>query len=764
MNETIKKAFERGNLILVLGAGSSMSSLDGIGRELPSGGRLAEELASEFGLSYSTETLGQVYASAKRRNASAVDRFLEARFTGCTPSDEYNILAKYPWTRIYTLNIDDAFDTALRRHSGQRVKIRYRNDQIEDQDQTLIRMDYVKLNGCATRMEDGLIFSEKEYAKGMAEPPQWYQELGRDYYRNVFIFIGTTLNEPLFKHQVERYQLKRGSESAVAYLLIPKMTDIEKDNILDYNIYHLPNTLTDLVEWLEVNYPKGVDLLDVAKKRNPFLSILLQKKTREEQIEYTDLFKEVFLVGAGMRTDFPAIARGQVRKFYKGFKPEWEDIVHDVPARLESTEKFIAILEEWISDNEFKVGALVGQAGSGKNTLLKQAAYCLAQKIDIKIYYIDAPHNYFKGLLYELERGNEPYLLFCSRISDYHNEISDVVTSGKLINGKIIGGESKRVWENRIAHRLEFSRTFEIGLISRDDAKLILEKLEKYGPWTRLSHMSRQDRIKEVFAKSKRQLLIGLLEATMGRGFEDIIEKDYSALTNEEEKKFVVLTGLGTMHRYHLSETIAQRALENFGISGDVYELVKKTTDIISLVDGHLVARHPVYIRYLFENVVEKSLLKEAIISLLRAYVPYGAPVIKKAPKNEAELFKNLINHKFLSQLLNSNFDLVIGVYKSFEKFFEVDGLYWNQYGLALRDFSRQDDAYDKLKIACDAHSHPHTEHALAQQELILALNCDSKERAMRFLQTAIPRLERLSAVIESDEYLPDCHLIRRTY
>ncbi|MCS5515015.1 hypothetical protein NWF32_04520 [Pseudomonas qingdaonensis] len=74
--------------------------------------------------------------------------------------------------------------------------------------------------------------------------------------------------------------------------------------------------------------------------------------------------------------------------------------------------------------------------------------------------------------------------------------------------------------------------------IHHKDAKKILLKLEQYGSWTRLARMSEAERTKELVNRSKKQLLIALLEATLGRGFERIIEEEYSAIKSEEEKFF----------------------------------------------------------------------------------------------------------------------------------------------------------------------------------------------------------------------------------
>jgi len=88
------------------------------------GPTLAAELAAEAGLDYADEGLDEVYAAAKHDLGSRLNSFLEQRLRHCKASKSLCELARYPWARIYTLNIDDALEDALRQFSSQRVAVR----------------------------------------------------------------------------------------------------------------------------------------------------------------------------------------------------------------------------------------------------------------------------------------------------------------------------------------------------------------------------------------------------------------------------------------------------------------------------------------------------------------------------------------------------------------------------------------------------------------------------------------------------------------
>lgn len=239
MTPEIKTAIQSGKLILLLGAGASCSSIGKDGKPLKDGTALAQLLADEAALPYQGESLAATYSAAKRKLGDGVNRLLERCYKHTKPSPAYNVIAQYPWPRIYTLNIDDALETALLRSSQQDIDIRHRNDRVSDLDPFFERLDYVKLNGSVTRLSDGVIFSPQEYGAASASPPLWYEELSQDFFRFTFLFIGTRLAEPIFYHQIERYRRASLAREGRSFVLTGEATEIEKGSLADLNLEHI---------------------------------------------------------------------------------------------------------------------------------------------------------------------------------------------------------------------------------------------------------------------------------------------------------------------------------------------------------------------------------------------------------------------------------------------------------------------------------------------------------------------------------------------
>jgi hypothetical protein len=231
------------------------------------------------------------------------------------------MLASYSWARVYTINIDDAFDEALSECSPQNVNIRVNTQWVSEQDKTYQELDYVKLNGCIKHPELGFIFSAKEYAAGSADSSAWYKQVAFDYYSYQFIFIGTKLDEPLFQHMLELYRKGTMQNPRRGYAIIPSATDIEKDDLDDFNIEHISATLSDFVDWLQREFPEPLKPIILNASRNPHVASFL-KLTSGKQEKAIEVLCNVEPVDRNtLNTGYFKLETGE-RYFYKGFKPD----------------------------------------------------------------------------------------------------------------------------------------------------------------------------------------------------------------------------------------------------------------------------------------------------------------------------------------------------------------------------------------------------------------------------------------------------------
>lgn len=753
MNDQLKAAILDGRVILFLGAGASIGSTNSLGENPPLGGQMAERIAQKVGWSYQDEPLSTVYAAARSTIGSELDNLLVANYRNVKPSAAYIAISKYPWARIYTTNIDDALESALN-SSSQRVNVKNRNDRVEDKDQLFSRLEYIYLNGSARRLEEGFVFSPEEYGKASATQPRWYEEIASDYLQCTFVFIGSTLAEPVFYHQVERYKERAGISAPLSYVILPHATEIQVAGFDSYGLKYISGTLDNFTEWLDKEFDSPPTSTDIAKNRNPELRALLSKTSLAEQLKYAELLQDVTVVSRdSLVASAPAFTLGTIRPFYKGFKPSWRDLLDSVPAQLE---RFSEILDSLQDSRSKSLFAIIGAAGSGKSTVLKWLALALSD-LGRRVYFIERGAHNLGEVIAALDAANDhSYFLFFDRLDQVKSDLKYALPKAR--KAIVVGAESQNVWHNRLAGDFGGPNTdiAELREISENDVVLILHKLQQFGSWTRLSQMSLRERKRELFIRSKRQLLIGLMETTTGFGFEEIILRDFQSIGSDEDRLFFLVTCIATMHRADLSESMAARALSHFTFATSPKASSARLQGLVECRRERYVARHPSYARKIVESIADKNLIFSSATALLSSFTVYRHPVVKSLDKNDAQLFKSVINHRFLTDIFRGDQVEILKFYSQFEKFFESDGLFWLQYGLSMRSFGRHAEAYELLQTAYTAYPHDHTTHALAQQKMILASSEDIHPPLARsHLQDAIKLLEKLDDILESDDTYP---------
>lgn len=748
MNEIIKKAFENGRLVILLGAGASFSSKTREYKNIPLAFELSTLLSEEVGLPYDGESLSEVYQAAVTIiGLPRVVEILSKYFKNTIPSEEYKSLIKLPLTRVYTLNIDDCFERAFNSvhslSSSRSLDIFRNNDPLKEVDQFFHRTDLIKLNGDILNPKDGFIFSEQEYAQGSSKEPLWYSELARDFSRNVFLFIGSKLKEPLMWHQIEKYKARTGLDTGFSYVLTPDtLSTIQELSLNNYKVKHIQGTMSDFIEWFNITYPNGYTPKQIITSQRPELQGLIDNSFE------VSLFDKVMPVSISSLSLLDAREESGIREFYKGFKPTWADIVLNIPADLIRTNKFKEII---INDYKYNdLGSLYlikGSAGSGKSTALKQIALSLSKETDYPVYYLDENKHDFIELIKLLDEKNEnsPYFLCLERLGYFYRQLLEIFKIGS--KAIFIAAENSRILQKKLPNSFYqfIKRDIDLSEIEYADVPNILEKIEKYGSWLRLSRMSEQQRINELYKKSRQQLLIGLLEVTSGLGFHEIIKNDFISITDESERYLIVLAGIATLQNTVSSEITISRALESLKLNNDVEKLCNNLVDIVHLNRKYEIStRHRLYIENLFTQHISLDVIENAIIAYISAFTVYPFPIITHLNSSESMVYKYLVNAKSLLKLLNKEKGRILNVYQKFEKKLEQEGLFLMQYGLALRMFDEHKSAYQMLQQASIAYPNSaHIEHALAVQLLILCFN-SPKETAAYYLEKAVTILNTL--------------------
>lgn len=739
MNIQIKNAIENGRLIILLGAGASFGCTNKQGKNPPLGFELGNILSKEIGIDIQDgDNLSEIYLASKDILGNQLISLLEKYYKHCTASNDYKEIIKYPFPRIYTLNIDDSFEKAANESSRfSNFNVYRRNDRIKDFDASYESTSLIKLNGDINVPSEGFIFSPTEYAEGSANEPIWYKELANDFHRYTFLFIGTKLDEPLFNHVVEKYKLKYKGSSPKSFLLTKSISKIKETTLKAKNIEYIQGGINNFTEWLKINFPNGITSNDVLRKSRPEL--------------FSNTDNVVVVNRANFSLEYENKEHG-INDFYRGFKPTWQDIINGVPADLTETLN----LAQKVIHKTSRLFLILGPAGSGKTTALKQISLYTADNNNY-VYYMDGIAENIKDLVGRLEkRLDAPYYIFIDRIADVSSEIEHILNNPSYSNAIFIGAENIRIWKDRGESNISYNKCIisDYSQISPDDVDPILNKLEKFGNWTRLNKMSLSDRRKEILDKSRKQLLIGLLEATSGEGYKKIIEKDFFSIQDHAQKSLLILTGLATLQRSFSSESTLSRALNNLDITDSVENLIKRMDGIISYSNGKIMTRHRKYIEEIIYNYIDTDELVRCIKAYILAFSVYEYPIVVNLKnRKDSAIYKGLINFRFLKKII-ANKSSILEIYKYFEKYLELEGLFLLQYGLALRHYKQHKESLEKLRTAREAYSDSiHIEHAYAQQLLILAYEGEvDKTISYHYLNEAISILRNIESTNKNSQ------------
>lgn len=750
MNQNLKSNIAKGNVILFLGAGASCSSKNHHGDNLRMGNSLAEHMSRHFSEPYGNESLKDVYSSIRFIHKERVNDYFEDVMRYCRPSDSYIKLAQYAWRRIYTINIDDAFDRALSNNRVQDINVCSMASKYRIQDQTFSRLDYIKLHGSVDRLQEGVIFSPEEYADISSQEHHWYAMLPQDYTDSVFLFIGTNIDEPALLKVLNDFKLKYKTEPGRHYLLIPSATTHQINSLMSrYNVEHLPGKLEDFTNWLESEFPKPLASIDLFHANNPGLTdILSTVKPGEQTKKYSsrelDVLTSVVLLNNSFFSKVPVHAGQSIEyDFYTGVKPTWSDIKSKIPAELQVYQSFRDTVKNNIKEN-IHISVLIGQAGSGKTTVLMQIAESLSKEIDLPLYYYDnsAPLD---ELIYALNGIHDRYVIFIDKLSNCIPQLLKIINEKKLDSCFIVCTERKNIWKKTCESRCaSYARTLDVEKITKSDALKILSKLELYGRWTRLASMTKDERLNEFMIHSNKQILIALLESTRGKGFKEIIEDDYNNLESPEERSLVNLVGLFTLHNNTgIKKGNAFNALLSLHPNCTPDSIFNNLSGILYSSHGNVYARHPVYIEHLFTHVTNKHHLAEAIVAIVRSFSAYDVPYAKSLNKRDYHVFKSILNYRFLRHRVSDK-NIIIDLFDTIGKQLENDGHYWLQYGLALKSYGLYEQAHDKLETSVSIYDQPHSRHALATLDMVLALSVDEKYKADIYFNASKEALESL--------------------
>jgi hypothetical protein len=748
--------------VLLLGAGASRTGTNRRGLPVKIGSALAAELCKRAGFDYSNEALPEVVQACvgPRLSEHQFRDIIREEYTGCAGGTDLHQLFSYPWARAYTLNVDDTIERLRQLGDGRRTRT-YNAliDHVVPLESTA-DLQLIHLNGVADKPEHGLIFSQDDYYRKLSDAQNyWYTELASDYHRFTPIIIGSSLNEPILLTELERVKEREG-RSGAAFLVVPsKLSDIQKGILTSRNIVHLAMNLEQFVALLRQNLGAMIKASDTVKEIHIGITEQVVETLTQRDIETAMALRPV--VGTSLNRELQRQRSSNVfdrhaQIFLQGAPPDWIIANSDVPIDLVAGEPFRPVLRRAIEEG-FRLVVVLGMAGSGKSTLAMRTILQLAQEAGYVLYELSGEARNFADVFTLVQRlhATRRVLLYLDDLALYGDTLA--VDLEKISGNQVVVVATARLseWNDRFQRYLaNVANPFELRRFEESDFEPLTNRLLRYVPAPAFRRATSEERLRR-FRQSRSQLLIALREITESRRFDEVIEDEWSTVTQPSRRFLFYVAGVATIARVgiasHLASGIFRQRFPTESFDGTLSSL---TGIVFCDRENRLRVRHEQYAEHIF-GIEPLSEFLESVKSILGALARYEPPLTTRLTRNDASLFRWLLNNRSLHRRCSRRGQSEDGlaIYESFEKAFELDGHFWLQYGLYCRRLGKVDRAMVYLNKSVEAYpQNPYATHALADLKLRVAadLSCPSTT-AQTYINEAVEELLKLDARLSSE-------------
>lgn len=713
---------KHGNVVLFLGAGANDGSRNGRKQPIKLGFELSDLLrAATKSTDPSIDLGGLVEEFTDRFGNREFVRIMQAEFNDCTPSEQLTSLFSYAWFRLYTLNLDDAVENTPRYRRQQQFATKNRDDYIGEQ-RSFDTLEIVHLNGFCKNPDRGFIFTPEQYRREIRKTARWYRKCAEDKYERVFVFVGTKLEEPIFKALIEEIGRETGDYAPRSFLVGPSLpTPYVLRNLKKINVDCVEGTVSSFVQYLRDNVGDKLSPADVAAlvshtSAAPGVSAAVISSV--SRIGTREWFQRSRLPDDGKRS--------AARDFFNGFPPSWEIVANQIPVSLVHDKVVLTQIKAFLTSKN-RIFVLTGQSGSGKTTTLMKAALEIASVDRIPVYLLNERTKEKLSDIVSFVSESEPKscILFIDQLVLFAD---DLLALDQALRGKDIRVVSQcrdTDFESRIVRVLPSDlQRFQLPKLSGEDYSHLCDGLNEHAVAPAFRAIKDRNKQLHFLTTSRRQLLVLMKEATQQRRFEEIIEDEFESIVREDAQAIFCVVGLSTLGKSQLGVGEVQAILNYISTEFDLGEGVRHLAGMIENKNGNLTGRHEIYVRHLFDHKIRAELLRDCLVAFLRYFSGFGQPVIPNLGRQRGNLFKFLLNSDFLSELFKRKraIDMAESVYSTIEFEYQLDGHYWLQRGLFYRHRRQHKAALDFFGKSIEAYpGSRYVRHAFAQQQLILA-------------------------------------------
>ena len=673
----LSNRFERARVILFTGAGFSSGARNVNGDLIPSTRDLRQQL---WRLSFGDDslddaaTLPSLFETACRRHKQALTCLLQDTFRveSQTIPSYYETYFSMPWSRIYTLNIDDLADATSRRFKLPRtiralsaIPTRLTPTRADEPGGLAV----IHLNGTLADDPDDLSFSMPQYASRVGRPDPAYAELASELLSFAFVFVGTQLDEPpLWQHIEERRSRGGRGQRELrprSFLVTPHLDRARQYVLQDYN-----------VEWVEMTAAdfecKVLANLSEAAARG--LALIRDSSTSDSSsMSMQDV------ASAAVNPNEPS-------EYLLGQEPVWADIQSGRAIGRDCDDELWSIFEVLRARADARGALLItGTAGSGKSTALMRLALRIASDTDLRVGWIDRHSEMSPSqILDRMRRDDAPGVVALDDADLYSYHLFPMLRDIIDLPWRplaLLAMRSARVDALLTPSSVKGLLLREVTMphLTNADIGRLLDVLDTENRLGQLKGLNRTMQEAAFREKAGRQLLVAMIEATCGRKLEERVVDEYEQLPPDGQLAYAIIS-TATHFRFSLGrdEILLATGNNSNSMLNVIDGLVKRKLVVEVARTGRIEARH----RRLSEILVDALVQKGEFHEVVRGIAWLAATKVRQGMRRSerpSRMLRAVINHEFLARVVGAG--KARAVYDSIEEALNWEPHFWLQRG-----------------------------------------------------------------------------------
>ena len=660
--ELLKKSLLHNNPNLFIGAGFSLGANN---NTIPNGRDLSKKILSEL-LNYSptSEEFKQLkeYSLPKicsytttKVGKDKLYQYLQSVFQNINPAPFHFSFSKYPWSKIFSTNIDDVVENVYTKSNQDLIiqNSRYCSTKINKNSPELF-----KLHGCVNNIDEGIIFDEEEYINSLLDIQDYrFGVLAVEIQNKDFIFVGSNYDDFNIKYYLNLYASTTFTSARGKLFFInpyPNLmfeSEIEKIGgiLLKYTTEDFAKILEDIAICKE-------SMDEVKLEHDGYINIRTNKLKTNNQSGYnSDLF-----IGA---------------------HPQWTDIFYDWDIRIPTIEKeFTEKVKEFETqkDNTF-VYTLVGKGYSGKSVILKRLSNILLENNYETISYEGKSFNSNQFANYIKGTSLNKYALVIDDGSYLYNQIEylrSIIDNVKLV--VIISSRpyfhSKRKYGLLNCYHHE---CFIDIKITDSLSKAVYDKINEKGYLGVLAKIEEEEE-RLSFIKSSTDISSAIFEITNGKDFKQRFRKDINDIirTGNFREVLIKLSIFDLLELPYFPKELLVNIYKNRTIG-----ILKRIDDIIRVDKDKTRFKLK---NYYLTKLIQDSINSKEILNNLKELLVYISPYVENTSSSYwNEMQSVLMRDKLLKDKLKVNQKDLKAIFYEIKDYYSNNYNYWLQLGIA---------------------------------------------------------------------------------